>query len=278
MSSVNEQIATINQNVSQFNNSVSNIESYAKDAKNKVETVSTSVNKINSSLLLNWNIDLLSKVNLNRVETGVSSVFPFNYYMIGQNLQYLLESLTGPIRDQWIGAAVAGYSYFVRADWIANVLKPSLATLPNPPPSGWTVRLTISRTNGACVYDSVEDAKGNRVSKLTDNSKLTGAVPASLEADKLSYDGLSINLSQIIDYPSSVHLVPTAYKNSIWTDNLNRYEEYMNVYTKGVGNSWRRDISTGKQNYFVAAILNQVSPAYPNYDSHWVIRLSFQAV
>ena len=99
---------------------------------------------------------------------------PFTYYSLAQNAQALLNSAWNTTNQEFFQAIGAtGIQNWPRADWMANQfmsgavalgLATGTAGYSQKFPSGslqdWTFRLSIVRTDGTCLYDSLAAQTG----------------------------------------------------------------------------------------------------------------------
>ena len=221
---------------------------------------------------------------------------PFSYFDLGQDLKRLIDyGFNDNARRVYLQYQVAGFSVPARADYLANLLENAAVVLGLPNKNaGWKFRLTLVRTDGACLYDSVEAAKNIRVSNV--GSAVTLSLPTSQYVDTKANlvagapNGVtSVALGNLATTSRGLGVFTTTgtavagaavidgVNGSLFCDNLGSYKEIQEANLEKIGTTLRTTSVGGvtKYGYYVAGTVDLTSPENNNTGSSWVVRMAY---
>ena len=239
--------------------------------------------------------DELSKSPVtNPLVAGIN--LPFSWYELGQDLKRLISTgFNETVQRNFIEYQKAGFSVPARGDYLANVLENAAVFLGLPNRfAGWKFRLTLVRTDGSCLYDSLEASKNLRVSNVgnaqslslpTSNyvatkAKLVAGAPNNVTSVALA--DLALSKSGYNVFTTTGSAIAGAAEidgvnGSLFTQNLCCFKEIQEANVDKIGTTLRTDSINGvtKYGYYVAGTVDLRSPEVNNTGSTWVVRMAY---
>ena len=237
----------------------------------------------------------LSKLPVtNPLVAGIN--LPFSWYDLGQDLKRLISyGFNETAQRNFIEYQKNGYSIPARADYLANVLEnaANMLGLPNKF-VGWKFRLTLVRTDGTCLYDSLEAAKNIRVSNVgnaqslslptssyvSTRANLVAGVPGGITSVVLA--DLALTKSGLNAFTTTGTAIAGAanidgVNGSLFCVNLCCFKEIQEANIDKIGTTLRTESVGGvtKYGYYVAGTVDLRSPEVNNTGSTWVVRMAY---